>query len=128
MTTKCDLSVSIDLGDLGVVNSLDLVDGDRRNLGRVHRRRGRERVARDGFWCPPALGELKINTDGSSRGNPGHAGVGGIGRDSLGVVVFFFSMYRGLHTNNLMEASAILMAIERAVGLGWRRVFYEFDS
>lgn len=85
-------------------------------------------MARDGFWCPPALGELKINTDGSSRGNPGYAGVGGVGRDNLGVVVFFFSMYYGLQTNNLMEASAILMAIEHAVGLRWRKIVCESDS
>lgn len=30
----------------------------------------------------PPLGVFKINTDGSSRGNPGHAGIGGVGCDS----------------------------------------------
>lgn len=128
LSAKCDLSVPIDLGDLGVVNSLGLGAGDRSNLSSMHHRSGRERVACDGFWCLPTLGELKINTDGSSRGNPGHVGVGGVGRDSLGVVVFFFSMYRGLQTNNLMEASVILMAKERAVGLGWWQIVCESDS
>lgn len=45
--------------------------------------------------------------------------MGGIGRDSSGVVIFFFSMYRGLHSNNLMEAIAILLAVEWEIGLGW---------
>ncbi|XP_057832730.2 uncharacterized protein LOC131043536 [Cryptomeria japonica] len=66
--------------------------------------------------------------DGSSRGNPGHAGIGGVGRDSSTVVQFILSVYMGLHTNNLMEAQAILLALEYASKLGWRRIICEFDS
>ena len=49
-------------------------------------KRGRwtkKKVQRLGKWLPPPEGFLKVNTDGSSRGNPGSAGIGGIGRDCL---------------------------------------------
>lgn len=62
------------------------------------------KVNREGRWSPPPQGVLKINTDGSSRGNPGHAGIGGVGQDSSGNVQFLLSVYKGLYTNNLMEA------------------------
>ena len=63
------------------------------------------------------IGFMKINTDGSSRGNPGHAGIGGIGRDNAGGMVFLFSTYKGQYSNNLMEALAINTAIERGFSL-----------
>ena len=63
--------------------------------------------------CTPQ-GILKINTDGSSKGNPTPAGIGGVGRDSKGDVQFVVSIYKGHHTNNLMEAIAILYAMKNA--------------
>ena len=64
-----------------------------------------------GRWRPP-LGEiLKINTDGSSHGNPRQAGVGGVGRDTDGNVIFMFSIHKGVHYNNMMEALAIKVAM-----------------
>lgn len=77
------------------------------------------KVNREGRWTPPPLGVLKINSDGSSHGNLGHDGIGGVGRDSYGDVHFIFSMYKGLHTNNLMEAQAILAVVEWGGQLGW---------
>lgn len=74
------------------------------------------------------MGTLKVNTDGSSKGNPGLDGVGGVGRDSSGSVVFLFSIHKGTQTINLMEGWAILHALERAFELGWRRVICESDS
>ena len=71
-----------------------------------------------GGGLPPPAGTLKINTDGSSRGNPGHAGIGGIGRDNEGGTMFLFSTYKGQYSNNLMEALAIKTAIERGCSLG----------
>ena len=61
-------------------------------------RRGRHvkhKIPRVGKWLPPPTGFLKINTDGSSRGNLGSAGIGGIGRDSSGLVVFIFLANKG---------------------------------
>ena len=128
LKAKCDLSVPVDPADLGIISALGLFLGGNGIMKTARHGRRREKVSRVGQWCPPALGELKINTDGSSQGNPGHARVGAIGRDSSGVVVFFFSIYRDRHTNNLMEATAILLALERACTLGWRRIVCEYDS
>ena len=71
---------------------------------------------------------LKINTDGSSRGNPGQAGVGGVGRDTNGNVIFMFSIDKGVHSNNVMEALAIKVAMMHACSLGWRKIVCESDS
>lgn len=74
------------------------------------------------------MGILKINTDGSSRGNPGHASIGGIGRGDDGCAVFFFSIYIGQHSNNLMEALTFKIVVERGYSLGWRNIICELDS
>lgn len=61
-------------------------------------RRGRhakKKVHRVRSWSPPLVDVLKINTDGSSRGNPRPAGIGGAGRDSFGSVIFLFSIHKG---------------------------------
>ena len=71
---------------------------------------------------------MKINTDGSSRGNPGPASIGGIGRDSQGSVIFIISIYDGIQTINLVEGLAILATLEKAYALGWRRIVCESDS
>ena len=42
----------------------------------------------------------------------GPVGIGGVGRDSSGDIQFLFSIYKGNQTNNLMEALAILVAVE----------------
>lgn len=86
------------------------------------------KVMRVGKWFPPPVGILKINTDGSSKGNPGPARIGGVGRDSTGSVVFLFSSYEGTKTVNLMEGLAIFSALEQAYALGWRKVICESDS
>ncbi|XP_057871389.2 uncharacterized protein LOC131077832 [Cryptomeria japonica] len=125
---KCDMSVSIDPGDVTVVRDLSLGVNSRGCSANIIPRRVKRRICRDGRWAPPPDGVLKINTDGSSRGNPGHAGIGGIGRSKDGDVVFCFSVYKGLYSNNLMEALAIKTAVERGCSLGWRRIICESDS
>ena len=71
-----------------------------------------------GKSLPPPIGFLKINIDGSSRGNPGSAGIGGIGRDSFGSVVFIFLANKGVQTINRMEGLAILYALKWDFALG----------
>ena len=56
----------------------------------------KDKIQRMGKWLPPPTGFLKINTDGSSRGNLGSARIGGIGRDSSGSVVFIFLANKGV--------------------------------
>ena len=80
-----------------------------------------------GKWRTPPQGILKINTDGSSKRNLGPTGISGVGRNSKGDVQFVFSIYKGHHTNNLMEAIAILYVVKNACDLGWRRLICESD-
>ena len=98
------------------------------NLLRKMCRHPLRKINRVGKWSAPPQGILKINTDGSSKGNPGPAGIGGVGRDSKGDIQFVFSIYKGLQTNNLMEAIAILYVVKNACDLGWRRLICESDS
>lgn len=65
----------------------------------------------EGHWTPPN-GVLKINNDGSSRGNLGSADIGGVARCNFGEVKFFFLVHKSDHTNSLMEAQAILYVVE----------------
>lgn len=88
----------------------------------------KKKVHREGRWLPPPENFLKINTDGSSRGNLGPTGIGGVGRDWVGKTVFFFYIHKGQHANNFMEGLAILYALERAYALGWHKVICESDS
>ena len=64
-------------------------------------------------WIPPVLETLKFNVDGSARGAPGHAGIGGVLRDSCGKVLCVFSEFVGI----LDSVSSKLMAIARACSL-----------
>ena len=98
-------------------------------LTRAKRRRHeKKKFKRFGKWQPPSYGVLKINTDGSSRGNLGPSRIGGIGRDAMGSVIFIFSIYDGIQTINLVEGLAILATLEKAHALGWRRIVCESDS
>jgi ribonuclease HI len=60
--------------------------------------------------------------------NHGPAGIGGIGPDCLGSVIFFFFFHKGKHSNNFIMGLAILRAIECACALGWHNIIYEFYS
>ena len=71
---------------------------------------------------------MKINIDGSSRGNPCHAGIGALGRGNDDVVVFMLSIYKGQYSNNLMEALSINIAVERGCSLGWKEIICESNS
>ncbi|XP_059070269.1 uncharacterized protein LOC131859968 [Cryptomeria japonica] len=86
------------------------------------------KVQKEGRWIHPPAGVLKSNTNGSSKGNLSLAGIGGVGRSSDGRVVFFFSSFKGVHSNNLMEAVVILHALEKGCALGWKKIAYESDS
>ena len=131
---KCELDGGMDPIDLAICNHLNfhLQDGviaqrfPSVSMQLQYQRKGR--VNRDGHWTPPTCGVLKINTDGSSRGNPGPAGIGGVVRCSSGDVKFFFLVHKGAYTNNLMEAQTILYAVEQCCLRGWSKVICESDS
>lgn len=104
ISAKCDMSEPVDLGDSRIVRNLGLVD---KGFGTSSSKRSQPRkrkVCRVGRWSLPPDAVLKINIDGSSRGNPGLVGVGGIGRDAYGNVIFILSIHKGVQSNNVMEA------------------------
>ncbi|KAK2646243.1 hypothetical protein Ddye_021438 [Dipteronia dyeriana] len=49
-------------------------------------------------WFPPYVNGLKFNVDGSSRGKPGLAGIGGVLRNENGRVLCLFQLMLGLKT------------------------------
>ncbi|KAK3206435.1 hypothetical protein Dsin_020481 [Dipteronia sinensis] len=63
-------------------------------------------------WIPPLMGTFKFNVDGSARGSPGMAGIGGVLRDSKGKVVCLFSLGVGIMDSNSAEILAIKKAVE----------------
>jgi ribonuclease HI len=69
-----------------------------------------------------------INTDGASRGNPGPAAIGVAIRDSRGRLLESISRRIGVTTNNQAEYRAIIAGLEKAIGLGARRVLLRSDS
>lgn len=62
-------------------------------------------------WFPPPHGVLKFNVDGSSRGNPGVSGAGGVLRNSTGATLGFFSLPLGITWAYIAEVKAILNAL-----------------
>ncbi|XP_040990896.1 uncharacterized protein LOC121238113 [Juglans microcarpa x Juglans regia] len=59
-------------------------------------------------WEKPHSGWVKLNVDGSCKGNPGNCGGGGIIRDHKGVVQGAFSLLFGHGSNNEAELKAML--------------------
>lgn len=104
---KCEVSIPSEPGEVGTMQGLCLWGC---GSGPSWTQRGNliKKTQRDGKWSSPPKGVFKINTNGSSRGNPGHVGIGEVGRDSFGAMLFFFSIYKGIQTNNHMEALALL--------------------
>ena len=66
-------------------------------------------------WIVPSEPFIKLNTDGSSLGNPGLAGARGILRDFSGNWVSGFSLRLGLASNNIAK----LWAIRQGPMLAW---------
>ena len=62
-------------------------------------------------WAPPQAGWLKLNFDGSSWGNPGLAGFGGLLRTSTGQVMKVYSGPAGSCTSNEAESRALLEGV-----------------
>ncbi|XP_042515225.1 uncharacterized protein LOC122089557 [Macadamia integrifolia] len=80
------------------------------------------------FWLPPMDGWWKLNCDGSSLGNPGNAGAGGIIRNSKCQIVAIYSSYLGIASNFYAEFQALIEGIERARELNCASLWIECDS
>ncbi|XP_041026987.1 14.7 kDa ribonuclease H-like protein [Juglans microcarpa x Juglans regia] len=79
-------------------------------------------------WRPPERGQVKLNVDGGSCGNPGISGGGGIIRDDQGGVVAGFAHNYGHATNTIAECRALLDGLRLCRQLGLRDVLVESDS
>ncbi|KAL0307390.1 UNVERIFIED_CONTAM: putative ribonuclease H protein [Sesamum calycinum] len=66
-------------------------------------------------WRAPSPSWFKINTEGSSFGNPGLAGVAGIIRDSVGHVHLAYQVALGTGTSVLAELTAVWRGLELAL-------------
>lgn len=78
-------------------------------------------------WKAPPHGAVKLNTDGSSHGNPGMAGAGGLLRDHLGRFIAGFSANIGISTGVTAECRALELGLELAWNMGFRRILIEVD-
>ncbi len=56
---------------------------------------------------------LSAFTDGASRGNPGHAGIGIIVKKENGNILFTLNEYLGITTNNVAEYTALIRCLQQ---------------
>lgn len=75
-----------------------------------------------------ACDDIRVYSDGASRGNPGPAGVGAVLLDERGETVAEISEGIGTATNNEAEYAALAKALDLAKKLGARRVHAYTDS
>lgn len=66
-------------------------------------------------WLPPIIHWHKLNCDGSSRGNPGPEGGGGIIRDHNGVFKLAYYDFYGTVSSMVAEAKSALRGLQLAV-------------
>ncbi|XP_077234220.1 uncharacterized protein LOC143876406 [Tasmannia lanceolata] len=79
-------------------------------------------------WSPPPPGSLKLNFDGSSIGNPGAAGVGGLCRNHKGEVIWAYSGPLGYADSSEAEVRAIHSGILSMPRLECDSLIVEGDS
>ncbi|KAK2651993.1 hypothetical protein Ddye_011849 [Dipteronia dyeriana] len=63
-------------------------------------------------WIPPKTNFLKFNVDGSTKGKPRPAGIGGVLRASNGKIICLFSLYVGIMDSNAVDIWAIGKVVE----------------
>ncbi|CAL5338789.1 unnamed protein product [Camellia sinensis] len=80
------------------------------------------------FWSCPIAGKLKLNTDGSSKGDPGQAGYGGLLRDEAGTWVWGFYGYLGSCTSLEAELWSIYRGLTIIIQKGLASIQIETDS
>ncbi|KAF6160461.1 hypothetical protein GIB67_019230 [Kingdonia uniflora] len=73
-------------------------------------------------------GEIKINTDGATRGNPGKGGIDCIFRYCKGNELGTLAKGIGLVTNYTAECQAIIHGVASAASNGWLIAWVESDS
>ncbi|KAL0381240.1 UNVERIFIED_CONTAM: putative ribonuclease H protein [Sesamum angustifolium] len=79
-------------------------------------------------WRTPSPSWFKLNTDGSSFGNPGLARAAGIIRDSAGHVHLAYHVALGTGTSVLAELIAVWQDLELALTYGLAPLVVEVDA
>jgi ribonuclease HI len=79
-------------------------------------------------WSPPPPGFVKLNFDGSSKGNPGPTGFGAVLRDNEGRILHITAGYLGFNTNNVAELWSLLKGINLAISHNIFQLIVEGDS
>ncbi|XP_028772275.1 uncharacterized protein LOC114729445 [Neltuma alba] len=79
-------------------------------------------------WITPEKDWVKVNSDGSSRGNPGRAGCGGVIRDHHGAWIVGYCRDVGWSTAFEAECWGAGEGIEVARKLGFQKIHLEIDS
>ena len=79
-------------------------------------------------WIAPPEPFIKLNTDGSSLGNPSLAGVGRLLHNSSGDWISGFSLHMGITSNNIVELGAVRHGLLLAWNLGFKFIHLEIDS
>ena len=92
---KSEIVLPLEQGDAEMVGRLGIQELYPTSACVRRGRRAKHKIQRLGKWLPPPEGFLKVNMDGSSRGNPGSAGIGGIGRDYFESVILSSQPIKG---------------------------------
>lgn len=79
-------------------------------------------------WYRPPRNTIKINCDASWSATTGRRGVAVIARDDSGHVVGGSSYVKPAISAEVMEAEAILAAVNLSYRMGWTRVMFESDA
>ena len=79
-------------------------------------------------WKKPPVEWCKLNTDGTSLGNPGKAGGGGIIRDSEGRWVKGFARSIGFTASIIVELWALRDGLLLADQIGVQNLWIELDA
>ena len=83
------------------------------------------------IWKCPPLDSLKFNVDGSARGKPGPAGIGGLLKDCKSATKVIFSKSIGVADSNVAELLAVQEVLKLFVASRWastHRLTIESDS
>ena len=79
------------------------------------------------YWCPPDVGFVKLNTDGSFMPHSMKAGSGGLFRDSNGKWILGFTRNCGICTTLEAELWGILTGLKIAQEKGFTKLVIESD-
>ncbi|KAL0445894.1 UNVERIFIED_CONTAM: hypothetical protein Slati_1717300 [Sesamum latifolium] len=79
-------------------------------------------------WATPSPAWFKLNSDGSSLGNPGSVGTGGIIRDAAAQVRLAYQVALGTTTSVIAELTAVWRGLELAMAHGLAPIVVEVDA